>query len=313
MYSMKIGIVGAGAVGGAAAYALINQGIGSEIVLVDRNAALAEAQHLDLLHATPYCHPLRVRCGGFEDLNGCALVILAAGVGQAPGETRMQLLERNAAVFRAIVPPIVHYAPDCVLLVATNPLDIMTHVAMRVSGLPSARVIGTGTLLDSARFRALLAERLDVATDSVHAQVLGEHGDSEVLVWSGAQVAGLPLPRFAAPRGVHLDEATVAEIDTGVRRAAYRNIDGKGATCYGIGAALAMLARCVLFDEKRILTVSTHSDDIGGVADVTLSMPVQVGAGGASFHILPALSEPEQQALERSARVIRDGLAALGY
>lgn len=310
---MKIGIVGAGAVGGAAAYALINQGIGSEIVLVDRNAALAEAQQLDLLHATPYCHPLRIRCGGFEDLHGSALVILAAGVSQAPGETRTQLLGRNAAVFRAIVPPVVHHAPDCILLVATNPLDVMTHVAMRVSGLPPARVIGTGTLLDSARFRALLAQRLNVATDSVHAHVLGEHGDSEVLVWSGAQVAGLPLQRFAALRDVPLDETAMTDIDTGVRRAAYRIIDGKGATCYGIGAALAMLARCVLFDEKRVLTVSTHWDNIGGVPDVTLSMPVQVGADGASFHVPPALTGQEQQALARSAQAIRDGLAALGY
>lgn len=310
---MKIGIVGAGAVGGAAAFALINQGIGSEIVLVDRNAALAEAQHLDLLHATPYCHPLQVRCGGFDDLHGCALVILAAGVSQAPGETRLQLLQRNATVFRAIVPAVVRAAPDAILLVATNPLDVMTHVAVRLSGLPPERVIGTGTLLDSARFRALLAERLGVATGSVHAQVLGEHGDSEVLVWSGAQVAGLPLQRFAALQGVALDEAVMADVDAGVRRAAYRIIEGKGATSYGIGAALAMLARCVLFDEKQVLTVSTLWGDIDGVADVTLSMPVQVGAGGAAFHVPPALSDFELQALASSARVIRNAVTAVGY
>lgn len=310
---MKIGIVGAGAVGGAAAFALINQGIGSDIVLVDANAALAEAQHLDLLHATPYCHPMRVRCGTYNDLQGCTLVILAAGVGQAPGESRLQLLQRNADVFRAIIPAVVRAAPDSIVLVATNPLDIMTHVALRLSGLPAERVIGTGTLLDSARFRALLAERLGVATGSVHAQVLGEHGDSEVLVWSGAQVAGLPLQRFAALQGVPLDEAAMAEIDAGVRRAAYRIIEGKGATCFGIGAALAMLARCVLFDEKRVLTVSTHWGDIDGVQDVTLSMPVQVGAAGAAFHVPPDLSDLELQALVRSARVIRDALTALGY
>ncbi|MTW03972.1 L-lactate dehydrogenase [Duganella ginsengisoli] len=310
---MKIGIVGAGAVGSTAAFALINQGIGSEIVLVDHNAALSEAQHLDLLHATPYCHPLRVRCGGFGDLQDCALVILAAGVSQAPGETRLQLLARNAAVFRSIVPPIVQAAPGAILLVATNPLDIMTHVAMRLSGLPPGRVIGTGTLLDSARFRALLAERLGVAALSVHAQVLGEHGDSEVLVWSGAQVAGLPLQRFAALQGVRLDDTAMAEIDADVRGAAYRIIEGKGATCYGIAAALAMLARCVLFDEKRVLTVSSHWHDIDGVPDVTLSMPVQVGADGGAFHVPPALSETEQLALAASARVIRDALAALGY
>lgn len=310
---MKIGIVGAGAVGSAAAFALINQGIGSDIVLVDRNAALAEAQHLDLLHATPYCHPLRVCHGDVDDLQGCALVILAAGVSQAPGETRLQLLQRNADVFRAIVPAVVRAAPDAILLVATNPLDVMTHVALRLSGLPPERVIGTGTLLDSARFRALLAERLGVATDSVHAQVLGEHGDSEVLVWSGAQVAGLPLRRFASLQGVPLDQAVMAGIDSGVRRAAYRIIEGKGATCYGIGAALAMLARCVLFDEKRVLTVSTHWGDIDGVQDVTLSMPVRVGASGAAFQVPPALSDMELQALARSARVIRDAVTALGY
>lgn len=177
-------------------------------------------------------------------------MVLAAGVAQRPGETRLQLLDRNAQVFAQVVPRVLEAAPEAVLLVATNPVDVMTQVAYRLSGLPPGRVVGSGTILDTARFRALLAEYLRVAPQSVHAYVLGEHGDSEVLVWSSAQVGGVPLLEFAEARGRALSPEDRARIDEGVRRAAYRIIEGKGATYYGIGAGLARLVRAILTDEK---------------------------------------------------------------
>ncbi len=311
--SMKIGIVGTGHVGSTAAFSLLMQGIGSELVLVDADPALAEAQALDLLHATPFSHPVHVRSGDFASLSGCALIILAAGVAQQPGESRMQLLTRNSAVFADIVPQLMRYAPEAILLVASNPLDIMTQVATRLSGLPPERVIGSGTMLDTARFKALLAQRFKVAPGAVHAYVLGEHGDTEVLAWSAAQVAGLPLAEFAKRCGAPLDEASRADIDQKVRRAAYAIIAGKGSTYYGVGAALASLARAVLHDESAIFTACAMAPAIGAVSDVALSMPLVIGRGGVQQRVLPVLSEQEWQAFEASAAHIREHAAALGY
>lgn len=309
----RIGIVGCGNVGSTAAYSLVLQGTGSELVLVDHNPKLAEAQRLDLLHATPFSHPLRIEAGGYDALAGCSLVILAAGVGQQPGETRMQLLSRNAAVFAEIIPQVMRYADDPVLLVATNPLDVMTQVATRLSGLPASRVLGSGTMLDTARFRSLLARHFEVSPSSVHASVLGEHGDSEVLVWSGAQVAGMPLAEFAAARGQPLTERMMADIDRGVRHAAYEIIDGKGYTCYGIGAALARLARCVVQDERAVLTACALAPEVEGIEDVALSLPLVIGRDGLQMRIMPALDTREREALRSSARVIKDVVSRLGY
>jgi len=194
---MKIGIVGSGFVGSTAAYAMVLQGVGSEFVLVDINRKLADAHAQDILHATPFAHPARVAAGDYEDLKGADIVVIAAGVAQKPGETRLQLLERNAQVFADVVPKVCQNAPNAILLIATNPVDVMTQVATRLSGLPPERVIGSGTILDTARFRALLGEYLGVSPQSVHAYVLGEHGDSEVLIWSEARVGGVSVFDFA--------------------------------------------------------------------------------------------------------------------
>jgi len=311
---MRIGIVGAGFVGSTAAYALVMSGVGRQIVLVDKNEARARAEADDLLHAVPFAHPLDVVAGGFERLTAARVVILTAGVNQRPGESRLELLARNAAVFREVVPNVLERAPEAVLVVATNPVDVMTHLAARFAaerGVPAGRVFGSGTTLDTARFRALLGRRLGVDAAHVHAYVVGEHGDSEVLTWSLATIGGIPLADMAQRHGVPFDAAVRAEIDAGVRRAAYQIIAGKGATYYGVGSALARIVDAVLGDRRSVLTVCTPISSVAGVADVTVSLPRLVGGGGVIETLPLALPPEEEQALARSARVVRDAIDGL--
>jgi L-lactate dehydrogenase len=306
---MKVGIVGTGMVGSAAANALVMRGAASEIVLVDRDAERARAEAEDILHAVPFAHITKVRAGDYADLEGSGAVIIAAGVSQRPGETRLELLERNAAVFAEIVPQILGAAPDAILLVATNPVDVMTQVATRISGLAPERVIGSGTILDTARFRALLGGWLEVSPKSVHAYVLGEHGDSEVLCWSVADVGGIPVEDLARQAGRPFGTAGKAAIDQGVRRAAYRIIAGKGATWYGIAGGLVRIVQSIAGDESSALTVSIVTEEVEGVGPVALSLPRIVGRGGVVRTLLPRLREEEHAALAQSARVIKDALA----
>ena len=304
---MKIGIVGAGYVGSTAAYALVMRGIGREVVLVDAHTARAEAEADDLLHAVPFAHPLEVRAGGYADLTGCRVVILAAGTNQKPGEKRLQLLDRNAAIFHQIVPQVLEHAPDAVLVVATNPVDVMTHVTSRYAserGVAGTRVIGSGTTLDTARFRALLSRHLGVDARHVHGYVLGEHGDSEVLTWSLVSVAGMPLEEFCRLRNITIDETTKKDIDERVRRAAYSIIAGKGATYYGIGSALARIVDTILKDQRSILTVCTPVPDLLGVKDVTVSLPHLVGGQGILATFPPPLNQVEQHLLRASAELV---------
>lgn len=313
---MKIGIVGSGLVGSTAAYALVMRGIGREIVLVDANKARAEAEADDLFHAVPFAHPLDINDGDFADLKGCRVVIIAAGSNQKPGETRLQLLGRNAAIFREIVPNILEHAPAAVIVVATNPVDIMTHLTAhfaRSFDVPSHRVIGSGTTLDTARFRSLLGRHVGVDSQHIHGYVIGEHGDSEVLTWSLATVAGLPLDEFCGKRGITIDQTVRDQIDHNVRNAAYHIISGKGATYYGIGSALARIVDVILHDQRAILTICTPVDDITGVANVTVALPHLVGGDGSLGSFSLTLSEDEQGKLHKSASLIRkliDDLAA---
>lgn len=311
---MKIGIVGAGQVGSTAAYSLVLQGIGSEIVLVDHKPELAHAQVMDILHATPLTHPLRIVSGSMSDLQACSLVVVAAGVSQQPGESRLALLQRNAAIFADIIPAILQAAPEAILLIASNPLDIMTQLASEYAikaGARPGQVFGSGTILDSARFRSLLAREFSVSAGSVHAYVLGEHGDSEVLAWSCASVAGIPLEQFAAIAGKPLDQASRQRIDSGVRRAAYEIIAGKGATCYGIGAAIASLCRAVLFDEKSVYTVCAMTESICGINQVALSLPHIVGRNGVQSALLPPLNAAELTELSNSASLLKTTMDSL--
>lgn len=305
---MKTGIVGSGFVGATAAYALVMRGVGRRVVLVDQNRARAASEADDILHAVPFAHPLEVTAGDYADLAGCKVVIVSAGVGQKPGETRLQLLERNAQVFKQVIPNILQHAPEAILLIATNPVDVMTHIAARYAdelGVPSGRVIGSGTTLDTARLRSLIGRHLHVDSQHIHAYVLGEHGDSEVIPWSLVTVGGIPLDEFCNKGEISICPDDYAAIDTNVRRAAYHIIEGKGATYYGIGSALARIVEVILQDERSLLTVCTPTEDIAGIRDVTVSLPNLVGGDGIIKTFFPNLNDAELEALRVSAQVVR--------
>jgi len=308
---MKIGIVGCGMVGSTSAYALVMSGVGREIVLVDLNRARAEAEANDIYHAVPFAHPLTVRAGDYPDLAGAQVVVIAGGVAQKPGETRLQLLQRNADVFRQIVPSVLRYTPEAVLLVVSNPVDIMTHLAAHFaaeSRVPPTRVIGSGTTLDTARFRTLLGRHFGVDPHHVHAYVIGEHGDSEVLVWSQATIAGVPLDQF---RGNPLTKTERLQIDEQVRRAAYHIIAGKGATYYGIGSAVARIVDVLLHDQRAILTICCRITGVLDCDGATLALPHLVGGEGALATIPLLLDAAEQDALRRSAGILREAIQSL--
>ncbi|MEL6643991.1 MAG: L-lactate dehydrogenase [Pseudomonadota bacterium] len=308
---MQVGIVGAGMVGSAAGYALALAGTADRIVLVDIDDKLARAQAEDIAHAVPFASSAQVDAGGYDALAGSGVVIIAAGVSQKPGETRLELLSRNAEVFRAVIGEVRRYAPDAILLIASNPVDIMTDIATRLSGLPPERVIGSGTILDTARFRWLLGQHLGIAPQSVHAYVLGEHGDSEVLAWSAARAGSVELRSFAAQVGAPLTQSVCERIDTGVRRAAYTIIEGKGATWYGIGAGLQRIVRAIARDEAAVLSVSILTGEVEGVRDVALSVPRVVGRGGVAADLFPELDAGEHEALRASAALLKETSEAL--
>ncbi len=308
---MKVGIVGAGLVGSTAAYALIMKGVGREIVLVDRDVARAHAEADDLTHAVPFSHPLRVSAGGYDALAGASVVVVAAGVSQQPGESRMELLGRNRAVFSQVIPSILENSPGAVLVIATNPVDVMTHVADHIArehGALPGSVFGTGTTLDTARFRTLLAGLTGVDSQHVHSYVLGEHGDTEVLAWSSAMVAGLPLVSLCADRDIVFGEAERIVIDDAVRRAAVRIIESKGATYYGVGSAIARIVDTVLSDRRSVLTVCAPATEILSIPDVTISLPRLVGGAGILDTFDPLIDGPEAAALFRSAQTVRAGI-----
>lgn len=311
---MKIGIVGCGNVGSASAYACTMRGVGTSLTLVDHNHALAHAQAEDILHATPFAKSMPVAAGTFEDLNGAGIVMISAGVNQKPGETRLDLLKRNADIFAEIIPEVIKAAPDCIMLIASNPVDIMTDWSARIAslhGFPAQRVIGSGTILDTARFRTLIAKQAQVSSHSVHAHVIGEHGDSEVLHWSQAHIASNSLADFGQQTGHIFTSQIRVEIDESVRRAAYRIIQGKGATWYGIGAGMARIARAITENEKAILTCCTPTAEIAGIENVTLSLPRIIAAEGVIGSLMPSLTEEEHGLLNKSATILKEAISGL--
>ncbi|MFO7737377.1 MAG: L-lactate dehydrogenase [Desulfatiglandaceae bacterium] len=311
---MKIGIVGSGLVGSTAAYAMVVKGIGREIVLVDKDSKRAEAEANDILHAVPFASPLIVRRGDYKDLKGSRLVIVSAGVSQKPGESRLDLLKRNAAVFREVIPGILENAPETILIIATNPVDIMTYLAAHYAGeyeIPSSRVIGTGTMLDTARFRTLLGAHLGVDAQHVHAYVVGEHGDSEVLTWSLATVGTMHLEAYCERRCIPLEDEIRRNIDENVRNAAYSIIEGKGATYYGIGSALSKLVDVILHEQRSILTVSTPNPEGVDVKDISISLPHLVTGEGILATIPIPLSAQENKLLQQSAELIHEAVRHL--
>lgn len=311
---MKVGVVGAGFVGSTAAYAMVMSDVGREIVIVDANRERAEAQADDISHAVPFAHPLDIYAGDYAALVGSRAVVIAAGVGRQPGESRTQLLQRNAAIFRDVVPQVLDHAPDAVLIIATNPVDVMTHLTARYAserGVPASRVIGSGTTLDTARFRALLSDHLGVDARHVHGYVLGEHGDSQVLAWSSVTVGGVHLYEYYESRGLTINAELQADIDMRVRFAGRSIIAGKGATYYGIGSALARIVDVVLSNQRSIMTVCSPQDNVAGVRDVTVSLPQLLGGDGVIATLPISLSPDENVALGKSARLVRDAIDSL--
>ena len=293
---------------------MVMRGVGREIVLVDQNKARASAEADDIYHAVPFAQPLDVRDGDYSDLANCQVVVITAGVSQRPGETRPELLGRNARIFEDIVPAILEHAPEAILLVATNPVDVMTHLAARFAqqyNTPTSRVIGTGTTLDTARFRALLGHKLGIDPQHVHAYVLGEHGDTEVLAWSLVSVGGIPLDDYCTQHHLDICGEDRDEIDQSVRNAAYHIISGKGATYYGIGSAVARITEVILRDQRSILTVCTPEKQVAGVEDLTLSLPHLVGGQGVLETLCPTLSQEEQAALRHGAESVRGYIQAV--
>ena len=303
---MKIGIIGAGFVGSATAFALVMRGVAREVILIDTNTAKAKAEALDITHATTFAYASKVYAGTYEDLNGADVIIITAGANQRPGETRIDLMARNAAIFQSIVSQAVAAAPNAFLLVATNPVDIMTSLTLKLSKLPKNRVFGSGTVLDTSRFRTLLGEHFGISAKSIHAHVLGEHGDSEVLAWSNADAGTLPIEQIAKEFDRPITAEIKALIDDKVRNAAYQIIEGKGATCYGIAGGLTRICQAIGTNENAILTVSSFHEDVEGVKNVCLSLPSIINKDGVSRVLYPPLDEEERALIRVSAQKLKD-------
>jgi len=307
----RIAIVGAGNVGSTYAYALLLSRLSSEIVLIDANRARAEGEAMDLNHAIPFAHATRIWAGDYPDCAGAAITVLAAGTAQRPGETRLDMIIRNGEIWKQIIPRVVEHNPDGLLLVATNPVDALTYAALKLSGLPTARVIGSGTVLDTARFRYLLSQHFQVDSRSVHAYIIGEHGDSEVSVWSLANIAGMKLDDFCRVQGVELTAADRQRIYEQTRDAAYQIIERKGATYYAVAAGLIRITAALLRDQNTVFSVSTLIENYYGISDVCLSLPAILNRDGVRNVLHLDLSPDEQEKLRRSADILKSTLRKL--
>lgn len=310
-HPMRVAIIGAGHVGSTCAYALLLRGLASEIVLINLNRQRAEGEAMDLNHGMLFARPVRVWAGDFADCEGADIVVLAAGVAQDPGETRLDLLKRNTQVFQQIIPQIVKYTGDAILIVVTNPVDVLTQVAWRVSGLPARQVIGSGTILDTARFRYLLSQHFHVEPRSVHAFIIGEHGDSQVPVWSLANIAGIRLEDFGHLNGSVMNADIKATIAHDTQRAAYEIIQRKGATYYAIAAGLVRIIEAIVRNENSVLTISSLVRGTYHLNDVCLSLPSVVNQQGVSRVLELPLAAEERLALNKSAQVVRAAIESL--
>ena len=300
--SRKAAIVGCGFVGSASAFALMESGLFSELVLIDadRNKAVGEA--LDISHALPFAKPMQLYAG---DISDAAIIIVTAGAGQKPGETRLDLVKKNVGIFKSVIPEITKYNKEGILLVVANPVDILTYTAAKLSGFPSNRVFGSGTVLDTARLKYLLGEHLGVDPRSVHAFIIGEHGDSEIAAWSSANVSGIPLNSFCEMRGHFNHNKAMHEIADGVKMSAYEIINKKGATYYGIAMSVRRICEAIVRDEKSILPVSSLQKGGYGIEGVALSMPVIVGKHGVEASVPIELNDKEQEDLKKSAETLK--------
>ncbi|WP_322820917.1 L-lactate dehydrogenase [Chloroflexus sp.] len=305
----KVGLVGTGMVGTSFAYALMQRSLASELVLIDIDHARAEGEAMDLNHGLPFVRPMRIYAGTYADLAGADLIVIAAGANQRPGETRLDLLNRNVAIFREIIPPILAANDDGIIVVATNPVDILTTIGAQIAGPAANRVIGSGTILDTARFRYLLGQHYGVDPRSVHAYIVGEHGDSELALWSLANIAGVRLVDFVGANGQGYNQAALDAILEQTRNAAYEIIKRKRATYYAIGLGLLSIAEAVLRDQHTVMTISSLMNGQYGVSGIAISLPTIVGRDGAEEVLNLPLSEQEIALFQRSAGILKEHLS----
>ncbi len=302
----KAAMIGCGFVGSSSAFALMQSGLFSEMVMIDVDRARAEGEAMDISHGLPFARPVRIYAGDYDDIVDAAVIIITAGANQKPDETRLDLIHKNVEIFKSIIPEIAKRRCEGIVLVVSNPVDILTYTAIRLSGFPEHRVIGSGTVLDTARLKYLIGEHLGVDNRSVHAFIIGEHGDSELAAWSNANVSGVRLSDFCEMRGHFLHEESENRIYEKVKNSAYEIIERKQATYYGIAMAVKRICECIIRNEQSILPVSSMMHGIYGMEDVVISMPAVVGKDGVEDVIPISLDEEEQEQLKKSASILMD-------
>ena len=308
----KVGIIGCGFVGSSSAFALMQSGLFSEMVLNDVDTERAEGEALDISHGLPFAKPMKIYAGGYDDMMDCSIIVITAGAGQKPGETRLDLVKKNVGIFKGIIPEIAKRKYEGILLIVANPVDILTYAAIKLSGFPENRVFGSGTVLDTARLKYLLGEHLSIDNRSVHAFIIGEHGDSEIAAWSSANVSGIPLNDFCELRGHIEHDASMQRIAEDVKNTANEIIKKKKATYYGIAMSVRRICEAIIRDEKSILPVSSMQHGEFGISGVSLSIPAIVGRQGVERVVPIDLSPEEKKELIASAdtlkKVIKDSV-----
>lgn len=307
----KAAIIGCGFVGSASAFALMQSGLFSELVLIDANHDKAEGEAMDIAHGLPFAGQMKIYAGDYDDIVDAAVIILTAGAAQKPGETRLDLVNKNVNIFKSIIPEIAKRNYKGILLIVANPVDILTYTAVKLSGLPENRVIGSGTVLDTARLKYALGEHLEVDSRSVHSFIIGEHGDSEIVAWSSTNVSGIPVNDFCELRGHFNHEEAMHRIADDVKNSAYDIIEKKGATYYGIAMSVKRICECIMRDEKSILPISSMMHGEYGISDICLSMPTVVGREGVETRVPIQLNEQEESALSASAEQLSKVAAQL--
>jgi L-lactate dehydrogenase len=310
---VRVAVVGAGNVGATFAYTLMLSGLASEIVLIDANQRKAEGEAMDLNHAVPLAQTARIWTGDYKDSAGAIVTVITAGAAQKPGETRLDLAARNVDIFRQIVPKIVEHNPNGIILVATNPVDVLAYASWKISGLSKKRVLGSGTILDTARFRFLLSQFFGVDPRSVHAYIIGEHGDSEVPVWSAANIAGMRFPVFCEQMGLGCDQDALDHIFEQTRDAAYHIIERKGATYYAVAVGILRIVEAILRDQSTVLSVSSLIENYYDINDVFLSLPTVIDRGGVERNLRLKLNNQEAAGLRESAHVLQELARKLGF
>ena len=307
----KAAMIGCGFVGSASAFALMQSGLFSELVLIDANHDKAEGEAMDIAHGLPFAGQMKIYAGDYADIVDAAVIIVTAGAAQKPGETRLDLVNKNVNIFKSIIPEIAKRNYKGILLIVANPVDILTYTAVKLSGLPENRVIGSGTVLDTARLKYALGEHLEVDSRSVHSFIIGEHGDSEIVAWSSTNVSGIPVNDFCELRGHFNHEEAMHRIADDVKNSAYDIIEKKGATYYGIAMSVKRICECIMRDEKSILPISSMMHGEYGISDICLSMPTVVGREGVETRVPIQLNEQEESALSASAEQLSKVAAQL--